>query len=303
LAGALQAWSDRRYLLARRWITSFRTTGPGMQIGALGELVGRRDQVGPYVLFSRVNADPPAAPDAPPIVLVHGLGVSSRYFVPTARLLAAHHWVYAPDLPGFGQTPCPRTVLSIPELADTLAHWMDVVGLPRAAFVGNSLGCQVVVDLAARHGSRVQAAILTGPALDPRVGSKLRHVGRLLLDSLREPWSLNALVAWEYLQAGPRRVWQTFKMGLADPMEKKLPQVEAPVLVVRGEHDPIAPQRWVEEMAALAPHGAYAVIPGGAHTVNYTSPQELASLVLKFVNQGERHLHDPRVEASRPLGG
>ena len=36
-----------------------------------------------------------------PIVLVHGLSVSSRYMVPVARRLAPHRDVYAPDLPGF----------------------------------------------------------------------------------------------------------------------------------------------------------------------------------------------------------
>ncbi len=39
----------------------------------------------------------------PPIVLVHGLGVSSLYFGPIARTLAADFDVYLPDVPGFGE--------------------------------------------------------------------------------------------------------------------------------------------------------------------------------------------------------
>src|ERR1043166_2987823 len=45
----------------------------------------------------------PAKPDAgPAMVLVHGLGVSGRYMLPTARRLVFEHPTYVPDLPGFG---------------------------------------------------------------------------------------------------------------------------------------------------------------------------------------------------------
>src|SRR5215217_647908 len=44
-----------------------------------------------------------------PVVLVHGLGLSSRYLAPLGRRLAAlGHRVLAPDLPGFGRSPKPR---------------------------------------------------------------------------------------------------------------------------------------------------------------------------------------------------
>jgi pimeloyl-ACP methyl ester carboxylesterase len=49
-----------------------------------------------------------------PVVLVHGLMISSLYMVPTARCLAPHVPVYAPDLPGFGLSGKPRRVLSVP---------------------------------------------------------------------------------------------------------------------------------------------------------------------------------------------
>src|SRR5262245_59393936 len=54
---------------------------------------------------------------APTVVLVHGLVVSCWYMAPTARRLAPRFRVLAPDLPGFGRSPGPRAVLTIPELA------------------------------------------------------------------------------------------------------------------------------------------------------------------------------------------
>src|SRR5438874_13805662 len=41
-----------------------------------------------------------SAPGATPMVLVHGLGVSGRYLLPTAVRLVPFHPVYVPDLPG-----------------------------------------------------------------------------------------------------------------------------------------------------------------------------------------------------------
>jgi 2-hydroxy-6-oxonona-2,4-dienedioate hydrolase len=53
------------------------------------------------------------------VVLVQGLVVSSYYLVPTLKRLAAYHLVYAPDLPGFGESEKPRRVLDVTRLSDS----------------------------------------------------------------------------------------------------------------------------------------------------------------------------------------
>src|SRR5205814_6464226 len=67
-----------------------------------------------------------------PIVLVHGLAVSSRYFVPLAERLVVRRRVLAPDLPGYGRSGSPPRALGIEELAKALTEWLDLVGLDRA---------------------------------------------------------------------------------------------------------------------------------------------------------------------------
>lgn len=57
----------------------------------------------------------------PTFVRVHGLGMSGRYMMPTAELLAARGTVFVPDLPSFGGSGKPATVLTISALADGLA--------------------------------------------------------------------------------------------------------------------------------------------------------------------------------------
>jgi pimeloyl-ACP methyl ester carboxylesterase len=102
-----------------------------------------------------------------PVVLVHGLLVSSRYLLPTAHALAPRWRVHAPDLPGYAKSGRPPRALDVPGLSDTLAGYLDVVTIPRAAVVASSFGCQVATDFAVRHPQRVERLVLLGPTVDP----------------------------------------------------------------------------------------------------------------------------------------
>ena len=238
-------------------------------------------------MHARVSGGSPPE-GRPAVVLVHGLVVSSRYMVPAAERLAAHYRVYVPDLPGFGKSDRPPRALSVAELSGALDAWAREVGLGRVALVGNSVGCQIIADLAVRHPGRVERAVLQGPTMDPRARAVLRQLGRLLLDAPREPLSLLPIELLDYLSAGTGRAWRTFRYALEDRIEDKLPRVQMPTLVVRGERDPIVPQRWAEEAARLLPEGRLVVIPGAAHTANYGAPSQFTRVVRAFLNETGR---------------
>jgi pimeloyl-ACP methyl ester carboxylesterase len=128
----------------------------------------------------------------PTVVLVPGIGLSHRVMIPIAELLAPYLAVRAPDPPGFGRSDKPRRPLALPELADALAAWIDAAGLGRPALVGNSFGCQVIVELAARHPDRVACAVLQGPTMDPAARSLPSQTWRWLRDTVQErpdPWA------------------------------------------------------------------------------------------------------------------
>src|ERR1051326_8597469 len=112
-------------------------------MGSSDVLESRWVRVNDMVLHTRFSVAP-VPPEAPPIVLVHGLSVSSAYMVPTAERLASYHPIYVPDLPGYGKSTKPSRVLSVPELSEVLVAWMRAVELERAVFLGNSLGCQII---------------------------------------------------------------------------------------------------------------------------------------------------------------
>jgi pimeloyl-ACP methyl ester carboxylesterase len=160
-----------------------------------------------------------AAGGLPAVVLVHGLIVSSRYMLPTLRRLARRYRVYAPDLPGFGASENPPGVLDVPGLSDALGAWMDVMGLRGSTLVANSVGCQVVADLAVRRPELVGRAVLQAPTMDPHGRSVLRQAARLLLDVPREPPSLLYVELRDLLAAGARRGWSTLRHALDDRIE------------------------------------------------------------------------------------
>jgi 2-hydroxy-6-oxonona-2,4-dienedioate hydrolase len=227
----------------------------------------------------------PAPPDLAPVVLVHGLSVSSRYMVPTARCLAPYRRVYAPDLPGFGKSTHPERILNIAELADALAAWLDFFKLGRVVLLGNSMGCQIIVDFALRWPERVERLILVGPTVDRRGRTLLEQARRLLVNVPREPISSIVTQARDYWACGLRRTIGTMRRALEDRIEEKLPRLGMPTLVARGANDPIAPQRWCEELAWLLPDGRLAVIAQAPHATNYDAPMALTRLVLAFLSE------------------
>ena len=241
-----------------------------------------RTAVDGHIIFSRQSIAPPGN-ERLPVVLVHGLGTSSLYMVPTAVRLARDFHVLAPDLPGFGRSSKPAHALSIAALAEVLAGWMSQVGIDRAVLVGNSLGCQVIAQFGLRYSDRIGRAVLQAPTVDRYARSAIRQFGRLALDLPRERVPEYLINAHDYWRTGLRRGWETFQIALRDRIEDKLARLEMPVLVVRGQYDPIVSQRWVAELTAALPHGRL-VTTRGAHTPNFSEPDAFASVVRAFVS-------------------
>ncbi|GAC1398682.1 MAG: pyrimidine utilization protein D [Ktedonobacteraceae bacterium] len=235
-------------------------------------------------MYSRASIDPVHA-DAPTVVLVHGLSVSSGYMMPTAVRLAPHYHVYLPDLPGFGKSPKPPHTLNVAELSDALAAWMQVMKLPSATFLGNSMGCQVIVNLALRYPECIHRAILVSPTMDPKARTIHQEAGRLLLDTPCEPLHFLPVLLREYVRAGIPRTIRTLQYAFEDLMEEHLPRVHVPTLVVRGSRDPIVPQDWAEEVDSLLPNSQLVVVQGAGHAVNFNSPDRLVHLVRSFLQE------------------
>jgi pimeloyl-ACP methyl ester carboxylesterase len=161
---------------------------------------------------------------------------------------------------------------------------MDALGLQSAHWIGNSFGCQILAELALRHPDRVNRLVLQGPTVDPQARTVRQQLMGLMRNSRRESPGLGWITLTDYRKAGLRRAWATVRLALEDRIEDKLPGIVAPTLVVRGEHDPIVPQPWAEQVTRLLPKGELRVLAGLGHTVNYTAPREFVAALRPFLD-------------------
>jgi pimeloyl-ACP methyl ester carboxylesterase len=173
--------------------------------------------------------------------------------------------------------------LDLRELAQALLRWMDAIGLERTSFLGNSMGCQVLVELALAAPDRVDRLVLTGPTVDPRWRSIAKQIPRWILEASREPLSIMPILLRDYFRFGPLRFLRTARFALADRIEDQLSQVRAPALVLRGERDAFTSPAWIERFAELLPNGRATVVPNAAHAVTYSAPDALAQTIRAFL--------------------
>ncbi len=249
-----------------------------------GPLLPRLTDVNGVSLHA-LEATEAAPPDATPLVLIHGSGLSGRYMIPTARELAPHFPVYVPDLPGYGDSGDPGKVLNIPQLADWLVAWMDAIGLERASFLGNSFGCQVIVDLAMRYSERTDRLVLQGPTTPPDERSTFWQFIRWRQNEPYNPEMLGEVTMPEYGKAGLWRMIRSYVFQVTDPIEEKVREIEAPTLVIRGEHDPITHQAFAELLARRLPRGELLILPDVAHTLVFTAPVPLAEATRAYLEE------------------
>jgi len=215
----------------------------------------------------------------PLVVLVHGVGVSGRYMLPTAGRLVGRCRVVVPDLPGFGGSERLGRRVDVARLAGFLAESLE----GPAAVVGNSFGCQVAVELAVRRPELVRQLVLVGPTADPEARSVRQQALRLVVDACREPAQLGALQAFDYVVHVAKSGLSGLRELVDDRIEDRLPHVAAPAVVVRGERDPIVPHAWAARVAAALPQGRLVEVRGSGHAVNYAASDALAEIVLELV--------------------
>lgn len=257
--------------------------------------------VGDDVIHSRETGDASAL-DARPLLLLHGVGTTSRYFRPLLHELDGRVPATAVELPGIGSSSSPHPPQDIAEQADLVAAWLRATDRHPAAVVGNSMGAQTAVELAIRHPELADRLVLIGPTVDAGARGPLRQIGRLLVDATVERPSLLALTLTDSFLTDRGMVLRSFRAMLGHRIEDRITQVTSPVVVVRGERDPVVPRRWARRLAALAPRGTDVEVPGGAHACHHSHPELVAELLFTVVD-GRRGVAPSARQPSASRGG
>jgi pimeloyl-ACP methyl ester carboxylesterase len=216
-----------------------------------------------------------------PLVLVHGLSGSARWWVRNLPALAAANRVYLLDLPGHGAMHGmrPRTPA---EMAAWLRSWMNAAGLHRASFIGHSMGGLICIRLAARAPDVVSRLVLVAPAGIPNGRSMAGHLIPLLAAARHARPRFLPLLAHDATLAGPRTIWSAARSLLAEDARPDLPAIRAPTLLILGAADPLIPRQTGNILQAAIPDARIEVVPGAGHVVMYDQPDAFNGAVLTF---------------------
>lgn len=220
---------------------------------------------------------------APAVVLVHGIGVSHRYLERLHRHLAASVDTYSIDLPGFAATPTPEHTLSVAEHATYILGALEQLGVLEFVFVGHSMGTQFAIEAALQQPHRIPYVVLMGPVVNDErrtVAQQALSLGRDCL--FFESPSSNALVLTDYLRCGLVWYLKNLRLMLNYRIEDRIGGVTSPILVVRGEHDPVATAAWCHRLAARAADARCLEIEGTGHVVQHNRAVEVAQTILAF---------------------
>lgn len=113
-----------------------------------------------------------------PVLLLHGLLGSWRYWMPTMEALAEHHRTYALDFLGFGDSDKPGKDYSLDSYVEQTRNFLDGLGIAQVSLIGHSLGGVVALRMALEHPQRVDKVILVETPIHGGALSATLRAGR-----------------------------------------------------------------------------------------------------------------------------
>lgn len=224
---------------------------------------------------------------APTYLLLHGLGLSHREFTGLARILSKTGHVVSFDLPGFGLTQKPNRALTVEDHATVIKQKLVALPVGPVIAVGHSMGAQFAVELARQDPDAVSHVALIGPVVDAERRTLIAQGWGLLLDGPREPLATQVMVLHSYLRCGVLWFLKTAKAMRDYPTHLRIADLVQPLLVIRGERDPIAKAQWCDWLSRQVPGGYLVTVPGRHHNVAHSDPAAIAAAILTF--EAARH--------------
>ena len=234
-----------------------------------------------------------------PIGFLAGFGGLPRWVPFLDRLAEGGRTVIVPSLPGFPGGDRGHTVL------DTHLDWLLAVrqllvaaGLDGADLAGSSVGGSFAAEMAAVWPQSVRRLALIAPfglfdEKDPPADPWAQRADALpaLMTADPETWkALKAVpegansVEWPVEQtraaeAAARIFWPLGNTRL----EKRLPLIQAPTLLLWGEQDRLMPRSYAEKFASgIAGRTEIRTIPGAGHLAELDQPEAVARAILDW---------------------
>ncbi len=249
--------------------------------------------------------------EAPPVLMLHGFGSSLHTWEAWSQGLQAAHRVVRIDLPGAGLTsPDPQGLYDDEHTMVQLLALMDALNLPRASFIGHSMGGRLAWRMAAEHPQRVARLVLVAPDGFASPGfeyGKAPDVGFLagmlpyalprpllragLAPAYADPSRLtaNTITRYHQLMLAPgvrRAVLQRLEQLRLKEPTPLLARIEAPTLLIWGEADAMIPPANAQDYLRALPPAAQAellLLPGLGHVPQEEDPASALSALQRFL--------------------
>ena len=210
-----------------------------------------------------------------PLILLHGNGESSDYFVHQISCFCHDYRVIALNTRGHGQSPRGEKPFTIKQFAEDLHGFMDEKGIGKAILLGFSDGGNVALEFALKYPERVEKLILNGANLFPS-GVKPLY---------QWPIEIGYRIAKMFSKKSEKAKKNAEMLGLmvnephVEPIE--LARLTMPVLVVAGTKDMIKDLHTRLIYNSL-PNVQLAIIEGG-HFVANKNPEAFNTIVETFL--------------------
>jgi len=255
-------------------------------------------------------------PDGRPILFLHGITGSCRYWQKRVRSLALDYRLILPDLIGFGRSPKPHVEYTLDLYRESVRHLveeLDLAGRP-LILVGHSLGDLIALEYAARYGDHLdRMALFSLPRFSDPVSAHAvfwrgsPNYRRLLNEhSLAEtlaqmkrsgleltlryifrfPWS----VLIDSHKFTFKSLTSTIEHCLLNyQIDRVLPRVPPiPTLLIHGEQDSVAPLSHVADLPIRYPYMRLATLRGTGHHVFLTHTKKSLSLLRNFLDEPDK---------------
>jgi pimeloyl-ACP methyl ester carboxylesterase len=241
----------------------------------------------------------------PPTLFLHGAG-STRMWLPFYERMSQAVDFIAPEHPGFGDTPAPDWLEGFDDLVLHYRDVLDTFELDRVHLVGLSLGGWIAADLAIFLPERLKSLTLIAPAglrvqeapmadlfrMPPEQIPELLFNGQQqdYLDYLPDPHDLDAAIrGYTEFTTFARLAWNP---RYDRKLERRLPRVDLPALVVEADEDRVIPNAHCRRWAELLPNARLEKVSGRekptGHLLVIQEPDRAADLIQGFIREVER---------------
>lgn len=246
-----------------------------------------------------------------PLVLISGIGYSLWEWHRMIPFLAEHFQVITFDNRGVGQSDKPTGPYSAQMLATDTMGLLDALEIGQVILMGHSMGGFIVQALALDFPEKVERLILCstnfgGPRHIPVTEEAMKVLGDVSSDPLtRFRNGLMVSTAPGWAEKNPELIQDWIEWRLANPVEpasyqaqlaiglgllpeaaafeNRLPQIQAPTLILFGAHDRVVPPGNAALLAGKIPNSKVIVFPDAGHFFPIEIPEAASQAVIEFV--------------------